>query len=50
MQTYSLLLAAAAAAAGGGGVWGVLVGESGKINGHSGGRHKGLLKVYCHKH
>lgn len=21
-----------------------------KINGHSRGRHKGLLKVYCHKH
>lgn len=25
-------------------------GESEKINGHSGGRHKGPLKVYCHKH
>lgn len=25
-------------------------GESEKINGHSGGQHKGLLKVYCHKH
>lgn len=25
-------------------------GGSGKINGHSGGRHKGPLKVYCHKH
>lgn len=41
-EVAALLALVVAVVVGGGG--------GGKINGHSRGRHKGLLKVYCHKH